>query len=69
VGTHNTLEIMSHFSPNWAIHARLDMILDEKVKEQLLQGTSCRNPLIIPVNFRTRGKYMLERLHQVVSTH
>jgi hypothetical protein len=44
-------------------------LLDEKTRTDLLRGVSCRSPLINPVNFRTHGKYMLERLHQVVSTH
>lgn len=44
-------------------------LLDEETRTQLLRGVSCRSPLINPVNFRTHGKYMLERLHQVVSTH
>jgi hypothetical protein len=40
----------------------------DETKDKLLMTTSCRQPMIHSVNFRTKHKIMLELLHKVVST-
>lgn len=41
---------------------------DDETKDKLLMTTSCRQPLINSVTFRTKHRLMLEQLHKVVLT-
>ena len=43
-------------------------LYNEETKDKLLMTTSCRQPLIHSVTFRTKHRLMLEHLHKVVST-
>ena len=43
-------------------------LYNDETKDKLLMTTSCRQPMIHSVNFRTKHKIMLELLHRVVST-